>query len=82
MCLAVPSRVVATDGLLATVEAYGRQRTVNLMLLQEEIAIGDYLLVQAGDFAFERVDTARAEETLALLDEIFSRGEADIRAWG
>lgn len=82
MCLAVPSRVVATDGLLATVEAYGRQRTVSLMLLQEEIAIGDYLLVQAGDFAFERVDTVRAEETLALLDEIFSRGEADIRAWG
>jgi hydrogenase expression/formation protein HypC len=82
MCLAVPSRVVATDGLLATVEAYGRQRTVNLMLLQEEIVVGDYLLVQAGDFAFERVDTARAEETLALLDEIFSRGEADIRAWG
>ena len=31
MCLAVPSRVVAVDGLMATVEAFGEQREVSLM---------------------------------------------------
>ena len=81
MCLAVPSRVLAVDGLMATVEAEGEQRNVNLMLLDDEVALGDYLLIQAGGFAFERVDAQRAEETLRLMQEIAARGEADIRAW-
>ena len=81
MCLAVPSRVLAIDGLTATVEAEGEQRQVSLMLLDEEVVLGDYLLVQAGGFAFERVDSGRAEETLSLMREIAAQGEADIRAW-
>ena len=81
MCLALPSRVVAIDGLIATVEAEGEQRKVNLMLLDEEIALGDYLLIQAGGIAFERVDQERAEETLRLMQDIAARGETDIHAW-
>lgn len=81
MCLAVPSRVLAIDGLTATVQAEGEQRLVSLMLLDEEVALGDYLLVQAGGFAFERIDAERAEETLTLMREIAAQGEADIRAW-
>ena len=44
MCLAVPSRVIAVDGLSARVEAFGSEREVNLMLLDEEvrIAYSDY----------------------------------------
>ncbi|TRZ99478.1 MAG: HypC/HybG/HupF family hydrogenase formation chaperone [Rhodocyclaceae bacterium] len=45
MCLAVPSRVIASDGLTATVEAEGAQRNVSLMLLDDEDVLGDYLLV-------------------------------------
>lgn len=81
MCLAVPSLVVAIDGLTATVEAEGEQRNVSLMLLDDEVVLGDYLLIQAGGFAFERVDAQRAEESLSLMREIAARGEADIRAW-
>jgi hydrogenase expression/formation protein HypC len=81
MCLAVPSRVVALDGLMATVVAYGEQRQVSLMLLNEDVALGDYLLIQAGGFAFERVDAARAEESLRLMDELMAQGGGDIRAW-
>ena len=81
MCLAVPSRVIATDGLIATVDVEGEQRQVSLMLLDEAVALGDYLLVQAGGFAFERVDPQRAEEALLLMQEIAARGETDIRAW-
>lgn len=81
MCLAVPSRVVAVDGLMATVEAEGERREVSLMLLDEEVALGDYLLIQAGGFAFERIDKQRAEEALRLMQEIAAGGDADIRAW-
>ncbi len=81
MCLAVPSRVIAVDGLSARVEAFGQQREVNLMLLEDEVAVGDYLLIQAGGFAFERLDAERAADTLALMQSILEeeRGE---RAWG
>lgn len=83
MCLAVPSRVVAVNGLMATVEAFGERREVSLMLMEEDggVAIGDYLLIQAGGFAFERLDLASAEDTLALMSEILG-GESDGRIWG
>lgn len=81
MCLAVPSKVIAVDGLLATVEAYGEQRQVSLMLMNEEVAVGDYLLVQAGGFAFERVDADRAEDSLRLMEELMALGSGDVRAW-
>ncbi len=81
MCLAVPSKVIALDGLTATVEAFGRQRRVNLMLMQEDVALGDYLLIQMGDFAFERVDKERAEESLRLMEEILAQGDGGVRAW-
>jgi hydrogenase expression/formation protein HypC len=83
MCLAVPSRVVAVNGLMATVEAFGERREVSLMLLDEEcgVAIGDYLLIQAGGFAFERLDQARAQDALALMGSILG-GENDARIWG
>ena len=81
MCLAVPSKVVAMDGLMATVEAFGQRRNVNLMLMQEPVALGDYLLVQLGDFAFERVDPMRAEESLRLMEEILAQGDGGVRTW-
>ncbi len=77
MCLAVPSRVIAIDGLLATIEAFGERRQVSLMLMQDEVAVGDYLLVQAGGFAFERVDAERAEDSLRLLRELMTQGSGD-----
>lgn len=81
MCLAVPSRVVALDGLMATVEAFGERRQVSLMLLHEDVALGDYLLIQAGNFAFERVEADRAEESLRLMAELMAQGGGDVRAW-
>lgn len=81
MCLAVPSRVIAVDGLLATIEAFGERRQVSLMLMREDVAVGDYLLVQAGGFAFERVDAARAEDSLRLMRELIAQGGGDGSAW-
>lgn len=81
MCLAVPSKVVHLADQMATVEAFGERRTVSLLLMQEDVALGDYLLVQAGGFAFERVDPERAEESLRIMAELMTAGSADIRSW-
>ena len=43
--------------------------------------MGDYLLIQAGGFAFERVETQRAEEALALMQQLMTQGD-DARSWG
>jgi hydrogenase expression/formation protein HypC len=82
MCLALPSRVLQVDGLSAVVDSGGQARVVSLMLLDEPVAVGDYLLVQHGLFAFERLDAERARESLALIDEVVAGAQdADLRRW-
>ena len=81
MCLAVPSKVIEIDGDMATVEAFGETRQVSLLLMPEEVSLGDYLLIQAGGFAFERVEAERAEESLRLMRELMEQGTDDVRAW-
>jgi hydrogenase expression/formation protein HypC len=81
MCLAAPSRVVSLGDGTATVECFGQQRVVSLLLLDEAVALGDYLLIQAGGFAFERMDAARAQAALELMNDLLSQG-APARSWG
>lgn len=81
MCLAAPSRVVAVADGVATTECFGRRRDVSLLLLDEPVAVGDWLLVQAGGFAFERMDAARAQAALALMEDLLSHDDAE-RRWG
>jgi hydrogenase expression/formation protein HypC len=81
MCLAVPSKVVELDGDMATVQAFGQSRRVSLLLLSEAVAVGDYLLVQAGGFAFERVAPDHALASLRLMQELMAQDGADVRAW-
>ena len=64
MCLGVPSKVIALNGPIATIECFGEQRDVSLLLLSEPVQLGDYLLTQAGGFASEVVPEARALESL------------------
>lgn len=81
MCLAAPSRIVEIRGEMALTECFGQTREVSLMLMADEVAVGDYVLIQAGGFAFERVEQARAEEALALMLELMQQG-GDARTWG
>lgn len=76
MCMAIPSRIVAMQDDMATVEAFGKQRHVSLLLIQEPLQLGDYLLIQAGGFAYERVDETAALETLAVLEAIVDQAAA------
>jgi len=72
MCLAIPSKIVKIDNMVATVDVYGARRDVNLMLLPEEAAIGDYVLVHAG-FALQKVEQDIAEESLKMIKETFEQ---------
>lgn len=76
MCMAIPSRIVALDGDMATVEAFGKQRHVSLLLIQEPLQLDDYLLIQAGGFAYEKVEQDAALETLAVLQDIVGQAAA------
>jgi hydrogenase expression/formation protein HypC len=75
MCLAIPSRVVSTDGLTAVVDVCGARREANLMLLPDEVAPGDFVLVHAG-FAMQTVDRETAEESLRFFTRLVKAAEA------
>jgi hydrogenase expression/formation protein HypC len=69
MCLAIPSKVVAINDKMATIDVSGVRRDISLLLLPEEATIGDYVLVHAG-FAIQKIDREAAEEAMKLIEEI------------
>ncbi|MCX8026434.1 MAG: HypC/HybG/HupF family hydrogenase formation chaperone [Thermodesulfovibrionales bacterium] len=68
MCLAIPSKIISIDNLMATVDVMGARRDVSLILLPEEADVGDYVLVHAG-FALQKIDEETAQESLKLWRE-------------
>ncbi len=82
MCLAAPSRVIEVHDGMAVTECFGQTRAVSLLLLDEQVVVGDYLLIQSGGFAFERIESERAEESLALMQELMTQSPQDARRWG
>ena len=75
MCLALPMRITALDGALATIAVEGLEQQCSVMLVPDA-AVGDYVLVHAG-FAISVIDEAEAQETYDLFREIaaFEEGE-------
>ena len=77
MCLALPMRITAVDGAMATIVAEGLEQRCSVMLVPQA-GVGDYVLVHAG-FAINLIDESEARETLELLREIgaFDEGPDD-----
>jgi hydrogenase expression/formation protein HypC len=71
MCLGVPMKIITRDGDTVIAEVDGVQKEASIMLLSDEVDIGDYVIVHAG-FAISRLDEGYAEETLRMMREIFS----------
>ena len=71
MCVAVPMQVTCIEGDLAMTEVDGVKREANLMLLDQDVKVGDFVIVHAG-FAISRLDEDEARETLALMREMFT----------
>ncbi|TCS36750.1 HypC/HybG/HupF family hydrogenase formation chaperone [Reinekea marinisedimentorum] len=72
MCIGVPVRVISVseDGLTARVLSRGEEQQINLMMLEETASINDYLLVQVGGFAVEKIEPEQAQKALALIAAI------------
>jgi hydrogenase expression/formation protein HypC len=85
MCLGVPGRVIAIDGLTARVEFWGIERDVRLDIVDTPVKLGDYVLNHVG-FAIRRIPNEEVEETLRLYDQLLAEMEredlmaADVRA--
>lgn len=71
MCLAVPMKIISKAGDEIVAEVDGVRKEASVMLLGEEVAVGDYVIVHAG-FAISKLDQEYAEETLRMMGEIFS----------
>ena len=67
MCLAIPSKIIAIDDHIATIDVDGVQRKASLLLI-EDPRIGDYVIVHAG-FAIHKIDEKAAMESLKILRE-------------
>lgn len=67
MCLAIPSRIVKIEDDMGIIDVEGIRREVSLLLL-EDAAIGDYVIVHAG-FAIQKIDAVIARESIDLLRE-------------
>lgn len=69
MCLGVPGKVLAIDGLNATVDFFGVRKVLRLDIVDEPVQVGDYVLNHVG-FAIRRIPPEEVQETLALFDQI------------
>ncbi|MBI2239317.1 MAG: HypC/HybG/HupF family hydrogenase formation chaperone [Magnetospirillum gryphiswaldense] len=77
MCMAVPSKVVAVDGQMATVEAFGQTRQTSLLMIEEDVRVGDYLVLGAGgNFAAEKVSEETALAAIDYLSQVLADGLA------
>ncbi|MBU1196191.1 MAG: HypC/HybG/HupF family hydrogenase formation chaperone [Proteobacteria bacterium] len=62
MCLAVPSKIIQINDMIAKVDVDGVIRETSIMLIDDP-KIGDYVIVHAG-FAISKVDEDAALQTL------------------
>lgn len=70
MCLGIPGRIVSIDTEyrdLGEVEVAGVTRKINLGILENRPAAGDWVLIQSG-FAIEIIDQERARTQMDLLN--------------
>ncbi len=72
MCLGVPGKVIAIDGVVATVDFWGVRRPVRLDIVDEPVALGDYILNHVG-FAIRRIPAEDALATLQLYEELLQK---------
>ena len=80
MCLGIPGRITEMRNDLGlavgTVDFGGVRREVCLAYVQDEVAVGDYVVVHVG-FAISKVDEEEARRTFQVLREMSELDELD-----
>ncbi len=81
MCLGIPGRVVALreNPHLATVDVLGDETTVNIGMLEEPVAPGDYVLIHVG-FAMNKIDAVDARKALEGL-QLMGTNDTEVDQW-
>ncbi len=70
MCIAFPGKIISIDeDNYAVIDISGARRDACLDIVDEPVAIGDYVICHAG-YAIHRIDEADAKEKLDLLKEL------------
>jgi hydrogenase expression/formation protein HypC len=69
MCLGLPGKIIEKDEFNAIVDIAGNTREVSLMILPEEVEVGDFVMVHVG-FAISKMDPEEAKKTLDTLMEL------------
>jgi hydrogenase expression/formation protein HypC len=80
MCLAIPGQIVEftdEENRLARVDVAGVRRSVNVSLLDDDVATGDWVLIHVG-FALSKVDEEEAHATLRLLQQMGDAYEQEL----
>ena len=73
MCLGFPGKIISIDeDNIATIDISGTRREVCLDIVDEDVAVGDYVIAHAG-YAIHKIDEALALEKLAMLKEIIEK---------
>lgn len=78
MCLAIPSKVMSIDKEknTAMLDTMGVRREASLDLMNEEISVGEFVLLHIG-FVISKIDEQSAIESLKIYDEIVREMEND-----
>ena len=74
MCIGVPMQVISIDGSDIVAEIDGVRREASLMILDDPVEVGDFVIVHAG-FAIARLDEREARETLAMMRAALALGD-------
>ena len=73
MCLGIPGKVIKitedTAMPMGIVDFGGVRRETCLVYVEDEVSLGDYVIVHAG-FAISKLDEEEATRTLELLQEL------------
>lgn len=79
MCLGFPGKIIeiTSDKSFATVDIVGTKREVSLMILPEDVEIGDYVMVHVG-FAISKMDEVEAKKTLETILELCSGSDIEV----
>ena len=73
MCIAVPLRVEKIEDEVVYCKVGEGTVQASLLLMDEEIKVGDYVLIHAG-FAIRRLEEEDAKQTLDLINEALQPG--------
>ncbi len=78
MCLAIPSKVVSIDKQknTAVIQTLGVQRESSLDLMQDEVCVGDFVLLHIG-YVMSKINEEDALESLKLYEEMIEKMQDD-----